>query len=301
MCNKIYFSKFLSNIEPSSSTIDTVSSIQSNLRIFLSNNYNNYISSFLSGSYAKNTCIRPTAKDDTKRDVDIVVITNLNKAVSSDSVLLQLYKMFSSTKKYSDVILQHHSVGITMSQLKIDVIPVLVDQKDKELYYIADSQTGKWYKTDPKGHIKWSTEVNRVNDGLYKPLVKIFKWWRQINCPSNIKFPKGITLEKIIADNIDCSLRTIELTLVNTMVNIVESYENYTNALKLPIIRDPSPKIESNNLLSGYKFVDFYSFVETIRNNLSDLSDEVNGFNTCGFSNDLWRKILGSEFPKANI
>lgn len=307
MCKQIHFKEFLSNIEPSSSTIEEVSRIQNTLRDFLKKNYENYIDSFLSGSYAKKTCIRPTTKYPSKRDVDIVVITNFNKTDSPNDVLCQLFKIFKKTRKYSDVVLQDHSIGITMNKLKIDVVPVLVDQKDDELFYIADSNSDEWYKTDPKGHIKWSTEFNSSNKGLYKPLVKIFKWWRQGKCPKTMKFPKGITLEKIIADNIDIiadnidrSSRTIEDVLVNTMLNIVESYKDFIDRHELPVIRDPSQKVKSNNLLYGYEFNDFSRFIEAIEKDLSVLYNDMDDFDEHGFSNESWQTILGPEFPSAN-
>ena len=75
------FDEFLSNIEPSKSTITYISSIQTNLREYLKTHdtYSAiYKDSFLSGSYAKHTSIR-TVKDDKKRDVDIIVVTEYSK------------------------------------------------------------------------------------------------------------------------------------------------------------------------------------------------------------------------------
>ena len=72
------FDAFLSNIEPSQSTVSYISSVQNNLRNYLENHttYKNiHIETFLSGSYAKHTSIRPVANDK-KRDVDIIVVTN---------------------------------------------------------------------------------------------------------------------------------------------------------------------------------------------------------------------------------
>lgn len=72
------FNKFLSNIEPSKTTKQYVSSIHNTLREYLSNcdEYKDKIAeTFLTGSYAKHTCIRPS-KNDGKPDVDIAVITN---------------------------------------------------------------------------------------------------------------------------------------------------------------------------------------------------------------------------------
>ena len=78
MAKQSDFDSFLSNIEPSKSTVDSISSIQNNMRKYLKEHdtYKSvHIDTFLSGSYAKHTSIRP-AKGDNKRDVDIIVVTN---------------------------------------------------------------------------------------------------------------------------------------------------------------------------------------------------------------------------------
>lgn len=48
-----------------------------------------------------------------------------------------------------------------MSGISVDVVPVIVDENDNQLYYIGDSETGNWTVSDPKGHKVWSTEVNK--------------------------------------------------------------------------------------------------------------------------------------------
>lgn len=103
-----------------------------------------------------------------------------------------------------------------MSGISIDVVPVIADEDDDQLYYVGDSDTGGWTVSDPKGHKAWSTEVNKNNNGKYKPLVKIFKWWRRVNCPDDRKYPKGITLEKIVADNLGDSSLSTEDFLIGT-------------------------------------------------------------------------------------
>ena len=74
-----------------------------------------------------------------------------------------------------------------MGQISVDVVPVVRDEYDSELYYIGDSRTGGWTVTDPKGHKAWSTSVNQNNSNKYKPLVKILKWWRRKNCPAGTR------------------------------------------------------------------------------------------------------------------
>lgn len=294
MAKQADFNKFLTNIEPSKSTVEYISSIQNNLRNYLETHedYKHiHIETFLSGSYAKHTSIRPVLNDK-KRDVDIVVVTNYSSQDSSIDVLEELQSVLLENDKYKTATLQSHSVGIEMQGISIDVVPVIADSDDNELYYIGDSSDGTWTKTDPKGHKTWSTEVNKNNNTEYKPLVKIFKWWRRTNCPSDKKYPKGITLEKIIADNLGDSALSTEDFFIGTIQNIISAYkEEYVDKGKNPIISDPSDKIENNDLLAGYKTTDFKAFI-------NKLSEHANLLNTNGTDNDTWRQIFGTEFPK---
>ena len=232
------FDAFISEIEPKKTTVDYVSSIQSNLRDYL-RTHSTYSKihkeTFLSGSYAKHTCIRPSASDK-KRDVDIIVVTKHEKTDDSKEVIQELCDALLSSQKYDSAKVQHHSVGIEMGQVSVDVVPVIEDAMDSELYYIGDSESGGWTLTDPKGHIQWSTEINQSNNSEYKPLVKIIKWWRKTNCPDGKKYPKGIALEKIIADNMGDSSASTErinsqggichghfVCKLNTLLNVVLS------------------------------------------------------------------------------
>lgn len=290
------FDEFLSNIEPSKSTVSYISSIQKNLRDYLKKHdvYSSiYKDSFLSGSYAKHTSIRPV-KDDKKRDVDIIVVTGHSKSDNSAEVLRKLCDVLLESTKYDSAEIQHHSVGVEMGKVSVDVVPVIVDSDDDSVYWICDSESGNWTKTDPKGHKTWSTSVNQENNDKYKPLVKIFKWWRHTNCPDDKKYPKGITLEKIIADNLGDSSLPTEDYLIATMQNIVSAYKSdYIDLDKLPVIDDPSDKVKGNNLLDGYTVDDFAAFIDM-------LEEHLNKLNESGTENDVWREILGGEFPKSS-
>lgn len=295
MAKQSDFNAFLSNIEPSASTVSYISSIQTNLRSFLKNHkdYKDvHVDTFLSGSYAKHTSIRPAAGDK-KRDVDIIVVTSYSSDKDSANVLEELRDVLIQKNEYSTASIQRHSVGIEMGSVSVDVVPVIVDEDDDQLYYVGDSDTGDWTVTDPKGHKSWSTDVNKENNCEYKPLVKIFKWWRRVNCPEGTKYPKGITLEKIIADNLGDSSLITEDFLIGTMQNIISAYkEDYSDQGKNPVIDDPSEKIIGNDLLSGYSTDDFSAFIDKLDEHASLLNSE-------GTSNATWRKILGTQFPNS--
>ena len=285
------FENFLHNIEPSPTTKKYVSNIQTNLRFFLQHHKTykeKVIDTFLTGSYAKHTCIRPT-KYDGKTDVDIVVITNYTENDDSKVVLDELYKVCK--EHYKNVTKQTRSIGIEMEGTEIDVVPMIED-KISSMYKIGNKKDGNWKKTNPKGHIEWCSKVNRENCNKFVRIVKIFKWWRKNNCPDDIKYPKGITLEKIIADNLyDCN-NTYEDIVFNTIKNIKNKFEYYIKNGTKPFISDPG--IPSDNLSDSYKFEDFKLFYDKISTHIK-LLEESN------FSNESWRKILGTEFPKEQI
>lgn len=287
------FNTFLSNIEPSQSTVEYISSIQNNLRNYLAEHLQYqfvHVQTFLSGSYAKDTSIRPRKGDD-KRDVDIVIETSYTESADSTDVIKELLHVLSENNKYKSAKLHSHSVGIELEGIEIDIVPV-IKSKNGEKYYVGNSKVNEWTITDPKGHIKWSTSVNVENDKKYKPLVKMLKWWRRTNCPENIKYPKGLALEKIIADNIPNAEFNTETHFIGSMQAIVDAYkELYIDKGRNPIISDPC--VDGNNLLDRYSFSDFKSFILKLSEHLELIEEN-------GPTNEIWRKILGVEFPKAS-
>lgn len=281
------FQTFLSDIEPSKTTIEQISSAHKALRSYLTSHdsYGKHcVHTYLSGSYAKHTSIRP-AKDVDNIDVDIIVETDYGTDSNSADAINELRDALADSSKYSSAHLQTHSVGISLSNLDIDVVPLAIVGENRFIGCIDD---GKWAKTNPKGHIEWSTAVNEERDGKFKPVVKIMKWWRRENCPDDERWPKGITLEKIVADYFPDELSLYEDIVIQLMENIVDSYETILADGIKPKVIDPS--LETNDLAEGYRAGDFEAFVRAIHGDLNLISEE-------GSSSSTWRKILGSRFP----
>ncbi len=244
------FDTFLKNIEPSQSTVSYISNVQNNLRDYLESHteYGEvHVQTFLSGSYAKNTSIRPKLNDG-KRDVDIVVETTYNPSNSSIEMLEELRDVLLERETYNTAKLQSHSVGIELEGIDIDVVPV-IRSEDGEIFCIGSSDKNEWSLTNPKGHISWSSKVNADNNQKYKPLVKMLKWWRRTNCPDDAKYPKGLALEKIVADNLPSSELCTEDYLWEAMKNMVDTYKTYFNVGINPTISDPC--LYDNDLLAG--------------------------------------------------
>ena len=286
------FNAFLSNIEPSISTVNYISSVQNNLRDYLKNHetYKQvHVQTFLSGSYAKHTSIRPKLYD-RKRDVDIIVETTYTSSNNSRAKLQELLDVLLEKSVYSTAKLNAHSVSIELEGIEIDVVPV-IRSDDQERFYIGTSDVNEWTLTDPKGHISWSGEVNANSEQKYKPLVKMLKWWRRTNCPEDVKYPKGLTLEKMIADNLPSSDLNTESYLIGSMQTIVSAYkEDYIDKDIMPEVVDPC--LSENDLLAGYVFSDFEAFIFNLIEHLELIAQD-------GPTNETWRAILGTEFPSA--
>lgn len=284
------FQTFLSDIEPSKTTVDQISAAHKALRDYLSahEHYGEHcVHTYLSGSYAKHTSIRP-AKNDDNRDVDIIVETDYGSDANSANVIIELRDILLGSSKYATAHLQTHSVGISFSNLDIDVVPLAVDD---ETCFIGCVDDGRWTETNPKGHIEWSTAVNAKYDGRFKPVVKIMKWWRRENCPEEERWPKGITLEKIIADHYPDDVTLYEDIVTQLMENIADSYDGLLADGIKPQVVDPS--LTTNDLASGYQREDFEAFVRAIHAALALISEE-------GSTNSAWRKILGNRFPASS-
>lgn len=281
------FAKFLSDIEPSSSTVKEISTSQKSMRNYLSSHEeysDRYQSSYLSGSYAKHTAIRP-AKDDGNRDVDIVVETDHTTDGSPADALKELRAALADASKYSTAHVQTHSVGIQLSKLDIDVVPLA---KEGESWYVGDTKTGQWSKTNPKGHKEWSTEVNGQHGGKYKPVVKILKWWRREHCPEGSRWPKGITLEKMAADNFPEETGPYSDLVESVFRSMHDRYSDDLASGVVPFVDDPS--LPGNDLAASYSIEDFREFDDELVSALALLDES-------GSTNEVWRKILGECFP----
>lgn len=291
MADSADFESFLKDINPSESTISEASRLHRNLRDHLQSceSYKSvYSDSYLSGSYAKHTFIRPKKNSD-GCDIDVVVETAHDTGEAPYNVLAELRNAIFERSCYRNVRVQSHSVGVDLANFHIDVVPLVKDAEGN--LYIGSKDEGTWQRTDPKAHISWSTQVNNDFELNYKPLVKILKWWRRENCLESAKFPKGITLEKMIADNLPELGLSIEERVIQTMANLSSAYSAELELQKVPYIEDPV--LVGNDLAASYSLSDFKEFASKLEEHLELLAEE-------GTGNSTWKKILGSNFPSSN-
>lgn len=288
------FDEFLQDIEPSATTKSNAAAAHKELRDFLKNDEDfkaYHQKTFLSGSYKRDTAIRPRTKNgETDRpDVDIIVVTTHTSDDDPKAVVNLLYNTLK--KKYTDIRRQARSVGIKSSKADMDVVPII---PDGAMYLIPDRKQEEWMPTNPPAHTTWTTETNTAAGGRFKPLVKLMKWWRREH-PTVSKKPKGFVIECITAACMDADETYFGELFVKTLENIVEAYS--INVLLNTVPSIPDPGGSGTSVTEGITFAAFEGFynkaeahAELGRKALSETDSEK--------ATELWRKIFGTRFPK---
>lgn len=152
---------------------------------------------YLSGSYSRDTAIRPLD------DVDIIFLIDptkwatslldLNVWPSPEKVLSSFAQAIRYRYPVSSVYGQRRSVRLELNHLDIDVVPAIPDLNNPDLIWIPDRNAENWIKSSPKRHAANATDVNKRQGSRFKPLVKLLKFWNG-NLPSTVKL-KSFAIE----------------------------------------------------------------------------------------------------------
>lgn len=154
------------------------------------------LGSELSGSYARQTAIRPLD------DVDVLFFIDpqewkkgwLETLPPPERVLTTFHRAIKYRYPSSSVRVQRRSVGLQLYHLSIDAVPAVVAEKD-DYIYVPDSDSNTWILSAPRVHARAAAEVNRRTSGVLKPLVKLLKHWNA-NLPEAARL-KGFAVETI--------------------------------------------------------------------------------------------------------
>lgn len=294
MTTQKQFLDLLSDIEPSSTTVAKCSSAHTTLRQKLKDDETFgevHIGTFLSGSYKRDTAIRPQllGGELQRPDVDIIVETSHTEDDEPRDVLDMLYQALVNAG-YANLKVNRRSIAVTLAGVDMDVVPVIADG---EAFLIPDIELTKWLTTNPPGHTQWTIDTNKKADGRFKPLVKLFKWWRRVHL-ADLRRPKGFILECLVEKHMSYAEKHYERLFVGLLEAIRDSYGWYVDFGLVPNIEDPA--VPENNVFSNVtadEFAQFYGKVKecagTARRALEEEDEEK--------ALELWREVLGCRFP----
>lgn len=293
------FTDFLRDIEPSTTTKSNASIAHTRLRSLLQTDddfSDLHRHTFLSGSYKRETAIRPRVKagNADRPDVDIIVVTTHNIWDDPESVMDAIHAVL--TRHYTPTNRQARSVGVSSNLADMDVVP-LIDPNDTGEYYIADRRQRQWHRTNPPGHTAWTTRVNAATGSRFKPLVKLFKWWRREN-KTVAKRPKGFVLEVLAAENMSVTETHYGELFVGMLESIVTRYAFDISIGTVPTLEDPS--LPGNNILGGLSFAAFEGFYNKVKTH-AEIGRAALNLGDQDKATQKWRTLFGERFPKPPI
>ncbi len=296
MATQDRFKKFLSDIEPCSTTKSNAKKAHEALREYLwgHEEFNKVlVKVLLSGSYKRDTAVRPRVKDGAtdRPDIDVIVVLNYSIYDDPGGVVDFLHKVLKG--KYSGIRKQNRSVGIETALADMDVVPIIAPYGMEGTLYIPDRKPNEWRETNPPRHTSWTTERNAVSGGRFKPLAKEFKWWRRQN-PTVGRKPKGFAMECIVAENRDYYQTNHEELFVGTMESIVKKYASWVSRGLVPWITDPG--VPTKSVTDGMTFAAFEGFYNKAKKH-AEVGRRAIEENDPEKELKLWREIFGDRFP----
>jgi hypothetical protein len=196
-----YFRRYLRAIQPTRASRERAVQLHETLRDRLAADTHFqdwYDTSFLYGSYRRNTAIQPI------KDVDVCIRLAIKTGEHKPEAVVRRLRRVLERNGYEDkTALQRRSVRIDLSGTTLDVVPVVAQGGDDMPLWIPDRALTRWVETHPKGHLAATTALNKDSNNRYVPFVKIVKAWychqartlRGVERPK----PKGFTIEALVA------------------------------------------------------------------------------------------------------
>ncbi|MCW4018989.1 MAG: hypothetical protein NWF00_09980 [Candidatus Bathyarchaeota archaeon] len=284
----VHFQTFLANIEPTNDQKNEVSTGYAALRSRLQEGeYADYFQgSFLSGSYGRGTAIQST------KIADVIVAANYSRSLWEPHLsLFQLKRILS--KGYKTVTAQNSSIRIPLSLVELDITPAITEERT--FLRIPDHTAHNWVHSNAHRHIQLSVAMDTQKNGLYRPLVRVLKWWRDHKM-ADVWKPKSFLLECIVYDYAANSMLTsvpkaIEGFLWYTHNKYKQFRENHESS---PFIREiGAPDV---NVAKNWAYIDFCSFMDEVHRSWI-LSHQAVEAESKVMSIDRWRQLLGDAFP----
>jgi len=323
----LYFKDFLEGIRLTPSQIEDLMTGHQTLRERLES-YEDLsdiiVTTFLQGSYRRGTATRP--KDDSRSDVDIIVVTNLDHTENLPITVFKKFIPFLDTYYKDKYRLQGKSIGIKLSYVDLDIVPTsapsesqmqllknnkiissnfsIEDNSDMNTFFsrtassntqwerdplqIPDNNVQRWERTHPLMQIKWTQEKNNRCNQHYINVVKALKWWRKEKYPET-KQPKSYPLEHFIGQCCPDGIKSVAEGVAKSLQTIVNIYRTK------PYLKDHG--VPEHNVFAKLTDEEYNIFYEQVKV-ASTTAKEAYESQDINYSVQKWRELFGNKFPE---
>ncbi|MFA5778779.1 MAG: hypothetical protein WC947_01420 [Elusimicrobiota bacterium] len=283
------FEKFRSKIEPTEKEKISISASHNKMREILENSTEiSVVESFLTGSYVRQTMIRPL------KDVDFFVQMHYGTHKNDNSIQLlsKVRRVLSKAYPLTPIIITPPCIKVQFSYCHFEIVPAFAIEGNEDLFQIPANKVIGWQQTYPKIPDKWMTQENKKSEGLFIPTIKILKRWRDTYCRQ---------------------LRSFHLEMLTRMAFDKYKIENYADGVwaffartsclfdldkNNPFVPEPG---RDNVYVDQYLYDNTLMLVNVRRIIKTFFSVAQKAFNytakgQIGFAKQMWSKILGSSF-----
>lgn len=274
------------------------------------------VTTFLQGSYRRATAICP--HDGVRSDVDLVVVTNLDRHLVTPDAALTRFVPFLRKHYNGKWRRNERSLGIELSYVDLDLVVTssppevelvrkeaqagMLDEDEfptpgeaaawkTESLWIPNRQVDRWEPTHPLLQLAETRAKNARCNGHFVNVVKAIKWWKR-QSGSMPKHPRSYPLERLVFEYCPDGIKSVAEGLTRTF----ETIGAYVHAnAAVPFLDNPGVS-PAQNVMARVPGDDFRAFVERVRaasplaRRALDSTDEAT-------SARLWRDLLGPRFP----
>jgi len=243
------------------------------------------IEDFLTGSYKRDTKIRPLS------DIDLFVVLHWGKYSDiyykngdPSKILYRLKSILDKAYPETPVKVQNRSVNLDFSDFGFDIVPAF--RNETGFYWIPDRNKGAWIKSKPKHHESILTIANNKCNLKLKPTIKMFKCWNRNNGEKLKSFHIEAMSLKIFKEGIDTSFQKG----IRRFFDWADFYLDY------PCYDPADGTNQIDDYLTSTERTDVKCKLRNAKNEADKaLIYEINGRDTEAVH--IWRNLFGYPFP----
>ena len=302
------FAEFIKEIPPTDSMRNVMISGHTTLRNRLLDDETLkpiIVATFLQGSYARKTDLRPKA--DKRSDVDVVVVTNIDEKDYTPLRAQNLFKPFLDKHYNGKWKRQGRSLGIELSTVDLDLVitssPAHANAKAMEGVFgggddpdyrpqplrIPNRDSKAWEDTDPLAQLQWTRAKNKRSNANFTQIVRALKWWRlESGLKDACNSLKSYPLERVIAEYCPDSANYLCDYIIATLDGVPPAR---------PTLRDHSVEVDVD-VLARVTDDDWNEFHSRCRIAL-EVARSAKASPKDADSHKLWRQLFGTKFPAA--
>jgi len=169
------FALYLSRITPPQTQMEAAQRSHNALRAFLECDCyfgRMIVTTFLNGSYARGTVVRPI------KDVDVIVVVGPEWLRESPAKAMEaLRRKLSQRYPERRTLRQRRAVRVTLYDMQLDVLLAVAVSDDSHPLRIPDRRMDRWIETHPKLQLELTSRLKSATAGNYSKLVRLLKGW----------------------------------------------------------------------------------------------------------------------------